>query len=102
MPQHTRALPLLLSAIALVASSPALAGKQETLAELAAAKITLVQAVAAAEQHLPGGRAVQADLDTQQGKTVFEVDVVASDNQIHEVVVDATSGAVLHSKVDKP
>jgi uncharacterized membrane protein YkoI len=76
------------------------APENDALADLAKAKITLPQAIAAAESHV-GGRATRAELDRQRGTVVFEVEVAADDGKVFEVVVDATDGHVRSSREDR-
>lgn len=71
----------------------------DAVADLAQAKITLAQAVAAAEQHA-GGRATKAELESHKGKTAFEVEVVKGD-AVSNVTVDAADGKVLVVKADR-
>ncbi|PJK12688.1 hypothetical protein CO614_03845 [Lysobacteraceae bacterium NML120232] len=73
--------------------------QHEAVRDLAAAKISLVRAIEIAERHV-GGRATSADLGRELGRVVFEVEVVARDNTVHEVKVDGVSGAVISSRVD--
>ena len=63
------------------------------------ARITLTQAVAAAEQKV-GGRAAHAELNDENGKLVFGVEVV-SGQQATDVKVDAMSGQVLSARADQ-
>ena len=74
--------------------------ENDAVAELAKAKVTLSQAISAAETQV-GGKAVQAELDGEHGATVFKVEVVSADSQVHDVTVDATDGKVLSSKLDQ-
>lgn len=73
-------------------------GSNDAVADLARARITLAQAVAAAEQHA-GGKATKAELEHRKGKTAFEVEVVKG-NAVSNVIVDAADGKVLATKVD--
>jgi uncharacterized membrane protein YkoI len=63
------------------------------------AKISMVQAITAAEQHV-GGKASSADYEQHKGKWVFDVEVV-KDKEIMDVKVDPTSGKVIVATVDK-
>lgn len=78
-------------------SSPA---ENDAVTDLAKAKITLVQAVSAAEAQA-GGRATKAELDGERGTVVFDVEVVTPDNKVFDVKVDAADGKVLSSKLDQ-
>lgn len=66
---------------------------------IAGAKISLTQAVAAAEQHV-GGKASKAEYEHENGKSVFEVEVVKNQS-VMDVKVDPTSGQILASVEDK-
>ena len=71
-----------------------LANKEnETLVGLAHAKITLAQAIDAAESSA-GGRATSAELEVDRDKVVFRIAVATSKRKIVEVVVDAVDGTV--------
>lgn len=72
----------------------------DAIADLAKAKITLAQAVGAAEAQA-GGKATKAELDGERGTVVFDVEVVTPDNKVIDVKVDATDGKVLSSKLDQ-
>lgn len=64
----------------------------------AQAKVGLTQAIAAAEQHV-GGKATKAEFDDELGQTRYEIEVVKG-QQVMDVKIDATSGAVLSAKAD--
>lgn len=74
--------------------------ENDALADLAKAQVTLTQAIATAEAQV-SGKAVQAELDGEHGKTVFKVEVVSADRQVHDVTIDAVDGKVLSSKLDR-
>lgn len=73
----------------------------QAASRLAQARISLSQAIAAAEAHHPGSRAVQAELDSQPGQVVFDVDVLDPQQQLHEVRIDAGNGQVIRSQRDR-
>lgn len=75
-------------------------GENDAIADLAKAKITLVQAVSAAEAHA-GGKATKAELEGERGAVVFDVEVVMPDNKVFDVKVDAADGKVLSSRLDQ-
>ena len=94
----------------LIAASVATAGglafaKQSSSAEndavtdLAKAKISLVQAVSAAEAQV-SGKATKAELEIELGALVFDVEVVTTDSKVFDVKVDAIDGEVLSSNLD--
>jgi uncharacterized membrane protein YkoI len=74
-------------------------GDNDALASLAAAQISLGQAVAVAEAQA-AGRATRAELDSERGAVVYEIEVVTSDSRVFDVKVDAADGKVLSSKPD--
>lgn len=78
------------------------AAGNDAITDSANAKITLRQALAAAEQHHTGGRAVKAELESEKGAVVYEVEVIANNNQVFDVKVDAVNGKVISSQADKP
>lgn len=73
--------------------------KNEAMADLAKAKISLGQAVATAETQA-GGRATKAELDGEGGVVAFKVEVVTPDNKVMDVKIDANDGKVLSSVAD--
>lgn len=64
----------------------------------AQARINAAQAGEAATAHI-AGRVV--DVDYRQRQNQYEVDVIASDGRRHEIWVDAQSGHVLDSHLDR-
>ncbi|MGP3691410.1 PepSY domain-containing protein [Streptomyces sp. IBSNAI002] len=54
-------------------------------------------AVETAEKSVPGGKATDVELDDG----VWEVDVMTSEPRVHNVAVDATTGALLGSRADQ-
>lgn len=89
---------LVLSAAVFGTAYAAKSNENDALA-INSAKISLVQAITAAEQHV-GGKASGADYEQHKGKWVFDVEVV-KDKQVMDVKVDATSGKVIVATVDK-
>ena len=57
------------------------------------AKISLCEAIKAAEQKV-GGKAMEAELDDESETVQFEIEVL-KDGKIHEVLVDGKTGKVL-------
>ena len=84
-------------ALSLPTAGAAFAEDSDELA-IATAKISLTEAVTAAEQHL-GGKAASAELKHEDGKLVFEVDVV-NGQEVKDVVIDAATGEVLAVQVE--
>ena len=57
------------------------------------AKITLTEAIKAAEKNV-GGKAMEAELDDESNTVQFEIEVL-KDGKIHEVMIDGITGKVL-------
>ena len=74
--------------------------EDDASADLAKARITLTQAVGAAEAHA-SGKATKAELEGERGTLIFLVEVVTADNKVFDVKVDATDGKVLSSQQDQ-
>lgn len=92
---------LLLSAAAGIIALTATLGfaaPRDEIADLARTKITLLDAVATAQKTV-NGPALGAQLDAEQGRPVYLVEIVHS-GKIVEVTVDARTGKVLSSRVD--
>jgi uncharacterized membrane protein YkoI len=89
-------------AVALVCSFAVVARSAETGKEryerakpaLEKAKLTLEQGVEAAMKKVPEGKAVEAETKLEQGRAIFEVEMV-SGTEHREVRIDAATGEVL-------
>jgi uncharacterized membrane protein YkoI len=68
--------------------------------ELRGAKVTLQEAVGAALKAVPG-TAESAELDDEDGRTAWDVDVLGEDGRWHEVRIDAAGGGVLGGGADR-
>lgn len=68
-------------------------------AALAQAKVSIVQAIATAEQHA-NGKATRAELEQSKAGLTFDVEVV-SGTKVFDVKVDAEKGTVISSAEDK-
>jgi len=64
------------------------------------AKVTINQAIKTASEKV-AGTVVEAELEKEHGKTVWEVEVLGSDGNVTEVHIDATSGAVIDTEAKK-
>jgi uncharacterized membrane protein YkoI len=62
------------------------------------AKISLTEAIKAAEQKT-GGKAMEAELDDESNKVQFEIEIL-KDGKIHKVMVDGEKGHVLKDSLD--
>jgi len=74
--------------------------ERDETAGVLSARISLTQAIAAAEQHT-GGKASRAEIERHDGKWLYEVEVV-SGGKTAEVAVDATDGKVISMQADRP
>ena len=93
MTREAKVIALFVLAIVLTCGLTLANKENETLVGLAHAKITLAQAVDAAESSA-GGRATSAELEVERDKVLFRIAVATSNRQIVEVVVDAVDGTV--------
>jgi uncharacterized membrane protein YkoI len=75
-------------------------GQEDDALAIVNAQVTLSQAIAAAEQHVGGGKAAKAEFEQENGKWAFDVEVV-KDRKVMDVKVDATNGKVLSATEDK-
>ena len=74
-------------------------GRENDAALLSNAKISLTQAIAAAEQHAQG-KAVRAELEDENGTLVYGVEV-ASGTRTTDVKVDINNGKILSAQADQ-
>ncbi len=75
-------------------------GENDAVADSAKARISLGQAISAAEAQR-SGKATRAELESERGAVVYEVEVVTADNKVFDVRVDAADGKVLASRQDR-
>ncbi|MFI0237524.1 PepSY domain-containing protein [Streptomyces sp. NPDC016845] len=73
---------------------------QENADEARGAKVRAEDAIAAALKHTPG-TATGADLDSDDGRLVWEVDIIGSGSTWHDIDVDPGTGKVLGSHTEK-
>jgi hypothetical protein len=70
-------------------------GKKKGKADMAASvKVPIEQAIKAAADKT-GGKAIEAELEREHGKIVWEIEVVTAEGKTVEVHVDADSGEVI-------
>ncbi len=67
------------------------AADQAEMQAALAAKVSMMQAIQAAESQ-SGGRAMEAVFSDENGKSGYEVTIVTSDGAEHNLVVDASTG----------
>ncbi len=97
-----RQIPIILLTLASAAGSAGAYASESTQNDalgIADAKVSLTQAVSAAERHV-GGQAARAEYENDDGQPVFEVEVVKG-STVMDVKVDPTSGAVIAATGDQ-
>ena len=85
-------------AVAAIGSAYAAKSEENDAAALAQAKISLTQAIAAAELHA-NGKAVRAELENENGTIVYGVEVL-SGSKATDVKVDVRDGKILSAQAD--
>ena len=80
-----------------VIASPAWALFETNKDLVAGAKITMEEAVRSAVKAVPG-KAVEAEIGKEDGRTVFEVEIIDANNKKQKVYVDAQTG---QAKINK-
>lgn len=73
---------------------------QQEIAMARVAKISLEQAKAAALKAVPQGRITEAELESEDGNVVYEVEVMLG-KQERTVIVDAGNGDILSNTLDQ-
>ena len=71
---------------------------KDKLTLLSHAKISLIEAIKAAEQKT-GGKALEAELDDGSSTVQFEIKIL-KDGKIYEVIIDGKTGNVLKISLD--
>lgn len=72
-------------------------GENDAIADLAGVRVSLTQAIVAAEQHV-GGRAAKAELERRNGVSIFDVEVLTAANTVMDVKVDADGKVIAASQ----
>ena len=78
-------------------ASPAWALFESNKQLVATATVTLEEAVRHALKAVPG-KAVEAEIGKEDGRTVYEIEIVDSNNKTQKVYVDAQTG---QAKIDR-
>lgn len=87
-----------LFAVSGLVASVASASQAREVRMLTQTKVTLQQAIDAAQRH-QGGQALKASLDDDRANPVYEVSVV-KDSRVYDVWVDGVNGKVLEARED--
>lgn len=61
------------------------------------AKVTIEEAIQTAKTKFPG-RVVEAELESEDGTLVYEVEIVNASGEEHEIEIDAQTGEILSSE----
>jgi uncharacterized membrane protein YkoI len=87
----------LLVVLSLCASvEPTLAKSKRETAALLEAKVTLSDAISVAQKEIPGGKPVDADLVTIDGKVIYSIELAKDGvHKVHKVSVDMQNGSVI-------
>lgn len=88
---------MLAAALVTLVSSPAWALFETNKELITTAKISLEEAVRNALKLVPG-KAVEAEIGTESGRTVYEVEIIDQNRKSQNVLVDAQTG---QAKTDK-
>lgn len=92
-------LALLLALAALLSGASALAGhNQDEIRRLHQAKqiLSLDAIIAHHRQQHPGGKLLEAELEFEQGRYVYEIKILGDDGAVREFEYDARSGELWH------
>lgn len=73
---------------------------QDDIIHLPEARISLLQAVEAAQRHHEGSKALHAEFEHKHGRLYYEVEVLTPDNRVYDLIIDAHDGKVLDSRLD--
>jgi uncharacterized membrane protein YkoI len=103
--QHNKILTALFTMVIMAGATANLAQASESKekeakesALFSQAKISLTEAIKAAEQKV-GGKAMEAELNDESNTVQFEIEVL-KDGKIHEVIVDGKTGKLLKVSLD--
>ncbi len=71
---------------------------KEAVAMSKTAKVTIEQAIKTAQEKVPG-KVIEAELEREHDRAVWEVEIVGADDKVTEVHIDADSGAVIDTEM---
>jgi uncharacterized protein YpmB len=93
----------LLGASALLLASVALAmgndGKEKVAVANLPTSVTMEDAIKTATTQFPG-KVLEAELESEDGKAVYEVEIVNASGETREFEIDAQSGQILSSELE--
>ncbi len=88
-----------MSVVSLVSAASFSNENKNDARDVEAVKVSLIQAVQKAQSRV-SGKTVRASLEKQRARLQWEVEIV-SNHGVYDVLVDANSGSVLSTQVDK-
>ena len=84
-----------------IKSSIQLSEKASEAEETKAAKVGMNEVIATIKAKFPG-KITKVELENEEGNLIYEAEVFQNDGKTLDVVVDAGTGKILTSSVDKP
>jgi uncharacterized membrane protein YkoI len=100
-----RIVPALLLAASVLAASHALPARERSEQDRARAavaagdRLPLSRILALVEAQV-GGRVLEIELDDDDGREVYEIDILGGDGRVRELKVDPATGAILGQELD--
>jgi uncharacterized membrane protein YkoI len=100
-----RIVPALLLAAVVLAASHALPARERSEQDRARAavaagdRLPLSRILALVEAQV-GGRVLEIELDDDDGREVYEIDILGDDGRVRELKVDPATGAILGQELD--
>lgn len=70
--------------------------KDKESVQAMSAKVTMEEAIQTAKTKFPG-RVMEAELESEDGALVYEVEIVSASGETQEIEIDAQSGKILDS-----
>jgi len=64
------------------------------------AKVSMINAIEIALLQVPGN-AIGAEFESDDGKILWEIEILATNKKVYELEIDATSGKVVNQKEDE-
>ncbi|HNP61156.1 MAG TPA: PepSY domain-containing protein [Nitrospirales bacterium] len=93
----------LLGASALLLTSLGLAigddGREKVAVANLPTSVTMEEAIKTATTQFPG-KVIEAELESEDGKVIYEVEIVNAAGEIREIEIDAQSGKILSSELE--
>ena len=84
-----------------IKSSIQLSEKASEAEEAKAAKVGMNEVIATIKAKFPG-KITKVELENEEGNLIYEAEVFQNDGKTLDIVVDAGTGQILTSSVDKP